>query len=58
MERQIRLKESENLTLEFFCKQNASQISCCGWIDTKYCQKSCKYYLQRDEKKSDERRNS
>lgn len=33
-------------TLELFCKLNSETIVHCEWKDSKYCQKSCKFYRE------------
>ena len=33
--------------LSLFCIDNAENIVGCGWYDTKYCQKTCKFYKQK-----------
>ena len=30
--------------LSFFCIDNADNIVGCGWYNSKYCAKSCKFY--------------
>ena len=38
------INRNEPSTLEFFCKLNSETVIYCDWKDSKYCQKSCKYY--------------
>lgn len=39
----IEAKVDSNL-LKFFCVTNKNHIVGCGWYDSKYCMKSCKFY--------------
>ncbi len=40
---ETKVEPTEN-ALRFFCVENAEQIVACGWYESKYCLKSCKFY--------------
>ncbi len=52
MKKNIEAKITQD-TLEFFCIQNSNNIVACGWYESNYCMKSCKFYNNKIKESSD-----